>query len=346
MAIAHRLSTIAAMDRLVVMDHGRVVEDRRPQSLLAAGGIYARLWAHQSGGFWRGTTTTTRSPSSRRPAQAFSGRREMSSAAGWWCRSRRRPSSGGRWPRPARASRSRGSRRCLWAASSICSSTAGAGRRRPGRDPVRQRGGDLVPQRRHLLVEGQARALGLRQFAPKFADEAAVQHDAAHDAGDARRRPRRSTRSQCLPMTGCIGRRAAFLSAGAWPDRSRAQGAAATMQRLPLPAMKTETALAAPRALTAYRPFWAKRLRPRALPAHHPAGDGSARLGFVRRGRRHRRRLRRPPQLRHGGHRPRAGSAGLSRRHRRPARLDERRGPSALGGRTCSTASPPGTWTR
>ena len=50
-AIAHRLSTIAAMDRLLVMDHGRVVETGDHASLLAAGGIYARLWAHQSGGF-------------------------------------------------------------------------------------------------------------------------------------------------------------------------------------------------------------------------------------------------------------------------------------------------------
>jgi ATP-binding cassette subfamily B multidrug efflux pump len=50
-AIAHRLSTIAAMDRLVVMDHGRIVEMGDHKSLLAAGGIYARLWAHQSGGF-------------------------------------------------------------------------------------------------------------------------------------------------------------------------------------------------------------------------------------------------------------------------------------------------------
>ena len=50
-AIAHRLSTIAAMDRLVVMDHGRVVEIGDHASLLAAGGIYARLWSHQSGGF-------------------------------------------------------------------------------------------------------------------------------------------------------------------------------------------------------------------------------------------------------------------------------------------------------
>ncbi len=50
-AIAHRLSTIAAMDRLVVMERGRIVEVGDHKSLLAAGGIYARLWAHQSGGF-------------------------------------------------------------------------------------------------------------------------------------------------------------------------------------------------------------------------------------------------------------------------------------------------------
>ena len=50
-AIAHRLSTIAAMDRLVVMDAGRIVEQGRHDELLAAGGLYARLWAHQSGGF-------------------------------------------------------------------------------------------------------------------------------------------------------------------------------------------------------------------------------------------------------------------------------------------------------
>jgi ATP-binding cassette subfamily B multidrug efflux pump len=50
-AIAHRLSTIAAMDRLVVVDGGRIVEEGDHQSLLAHGGLYARLWAHQSGGF-------------------------------------------------------------------------------------------------------------------------------------------------------------------------------------------------------------------------------------------------------------------------------------------------------
>jgi ATP-binding cassette subfamily B multidrug efflux pump len=50
-AIAHRLSTIAAMDRLIVMDKGRIVEEGDHRSLLAQGGLYARLWAHQSGGF-------------------------------------------------------------------------------------------------------------------------------------------------------------------------------------------------------------------------------------------------------------------------------------------------------
>jgi ATP-binding cassette subfamily B multidrug efflux pump len=50
-AIAHRLSTIAAMDRLVVLDRGRIVEEGDHKSLLERGGLYARLWAHQSGGF-------------------------------------------------------------------------------------------------------------------------------------------------------------------------------------------------------------------------------------------------------------------------------------------------------
>jgi ATP-binding cassette, subfamily B, multidrug efflux pump len=50
-AIAHRLSTIAAMDRLVVLDKGRIVEEGDHKTLLANGGLYARLWEHQSGGF-------------------------------------------------------------------------------------------------------------------------------------------------------------------------------------------------------------------------------------------------------------------------------------------------------
>jgi len=50
-AIAHRLSTIAAMDRLIVLDRGRIVEEGNHYALLAQGGLYARLWAHQSGGF-------------------------------------------------------------------------------------------------------------------------------------------------------------------------------------------------------------------------------------------------------------------------------------------------------
>ncbi|SIS43706.1 ATP-binding cassette, subfamily B, multidrug efflux pump [Thalassolituus maritimus] len=50
-AIAHRLSTIAAMDRLIVLDDGKIVEQGTHEELLAQGGIYAQLWAHQTGGF-------------------------------------------------------------------------------------------------------------------------------------------------------------------------------------------------------------------------------------------------------------------------------------------------------
>jgi ATP-binding cassette subfamily B multidrug efflux pump len=50
-AIAHRLSTIAEMDRIVVLDQGRIVEDGSHDALLAQGGLYAEFWNRQSGGF-------------------------------------------------------------------------------------------------------------------------------------------------------------------------------------------------------------------------------------------------------------------------------------------------------
>src|SRR4029079_5837198 len=50
-AVAHRLSTIAAMDRLVIMDRGRIVEQGSHDMLLRKGGLYADLWRRQSGGF-------------------------------------------------------------------------------------------------------------------------------------------------------------------------------------------------------------------------------------------------------------------------------------------------------
>ena len=50
-AIAHRLSTIARMDRIVVMEDGRIVEEGTHRDLLARGGTYARYWERQSGGF-------------------------------------------------------------------------------------------------------------------------------------------------------------------------------------------------------------------------------------------------------------------------------------------------------
>ncbi|WP_433736663.1 ABC transporter ATP-binding protein [Pseudomonas putida] len=50
-AIAHRLSTIARMDRLVVLENGKIAETGSHAELLALGGLYARLWAHQTGGF-------------------------------------------------------------------------------------------------------------------------------------------------------------------------------------------------------------------------------------------------------------------------------------------------------
>ncbi|MGH7192416.1 MAG: ABC transporter ATP-binding protein, partial [Candidatus Saccharimonadales bacterium] len=49
--IAHRLSTIQRMDRIVVLNEGRIIEEGSHKQLLARGGLYARLWEHQSGGF-------------------------------------------------------------------------------------------------------------------------------------------------------------------------------------------------------------------------------------------------------------------------------------------------------
>ena len=63
-AIAHRLSTIAAMDRLVVLDHGQIVEMGNHAELVRKGGLYASLWSRQSGGF----LDATPSSEPRRPA--------------------------------------------------------------------------------------------------------------------------------------------------------------------------------------------------------------------------------------------------------------------------------------
>jgi ATP-binding cassette subfamily B multidrug efflux pump len=50
-AIAHRLSTIAKMDRLIVLDQGRIIEQGSHDELIHQNGLYAQLWARQSGGF-------------------------------------------------------------------------------------------------------------------------------------------------------------------------------------------------------------------------------------------------------------------------------------------------------
>ena len=50
-AIAHRLSTISAMDRIIVLQDGRIAEQGNHHELIAANGLYARFWSRQSGGF-------------------------------------------------------------------------------------------------------------------------------------------------------------------------------------------------------------------------------------------------------------------------------------------------------
>ena len=51
LAIAHRLSTLSEMDRILVLDQGRIVESGTHDALMASGGLYAQFWARQSGGF-------------------------------------------------------------------------------------------------------------------------------------------------------------------------------------------------------------------------------------------------------------------------------------------------------
>ena len=66
-AIAHRLSTITAMDRLVVLDAGRVVEKSNHVERLVLSGLYARQWAHQVGIFGGGRGMTRSPPQTRKP---------------------------------------------------------------------------------------------------------------------------------------------------------------------------------------------------------------------------------------------------------------------------------------
>jgi ATP-binding cassette, subfamily B, multidrug efflux pump len=64
-AIAHRLSTIAHLDRIVVLDAGRIIEQGTHAGLLEQGGLYADLWAHQSGGFLGTGPFASRDPDAR-----------------------------------------------------------------------------------------------------------------------------------------------------------------------------------------------------------------------------------------------------------------------------------------
>jgi ATP-binding cassette subfamily B multidrug efflux pump len=89
-AIAHRLSTIAAMDRLIVMDRGRIVEEGDHRTLLARGGLYARLWAHQSGGFLGDADGESAEPSAVAAATASPG-----GAPGWDVAATRRETAHG-----------------------------------------------------------------------------------------------------------------------------------------------------------------------------------------------------------------------------------------------------------
>ena len=61
--IAHRLSTVKRMDELIILDGGKIAEKGTHDELLARNGIYALLWAHQSGGFLAGVRTVAPSPS-------------------------------------------------------------------------------------------------------------------------------------------------------------------------------------------------------------------------------------------------------------------------------------------
>ena len=67
LAVAHRLSTIAALDRLIVLDRGRIVEEGSHAQLVEAGGLYAQLWGRQSGGFLLGDRFESKEGNERDP---------------------------------------------------------------------------------------------------------------------------------------------------------------------------------------------------------------------------------------------------------------------------------------